>query len=177
MHTHTDMRHQNVRCIECTGWQNPIYALSCRSFFANKPLITGLFCGKWPIKIRHQCVSSDTCTYRNASYTSAMFAVVDILCRRIQPSRHLSTGSARASKTRERQTRRNDWVKRLSEPHWKRAHALSLSRVVPLVVPLARVSPTRETTVSPTRPRQAQHIVSPTRRTTDNVSHTRGFRV
>ena len=27
--------------------------LSCRSFLAKEPLITGLFCGKWPIKIRH----------------------------------------------------------------------------------------------------------------------------
>ena len=29
------------------------HALSCRSFFAKEPLIIGLICGKWPIKIRH----------------------------------------------------------------------------------------------------------------------------
>jgi len=28
-------------------------ALSCRSLSAKEPLIIGLFCGKWPIKIRH----------------------------------------------------------------------------------------------------------------------------
>ena len=28
-------------------------ALSCRSFVAKEPLIIGLFCGKWPGKIRH----------------------------------------------------------------------------------------------------------------------------
>jgi len=30
---------------------------SCRSFLAKKPLTTGLFCGKWPIKIRQsKCI-------------------------------------------------------------------------------------------------------------------------
>ena len=28
-------------------------ALCCRSFFAKEPLILGLFCGKWPVQIRH----------------------------------------------------------------------------------------------------------------------------
>jgi len=37
----------------CTGWQRPIGCLSCRSFFAKEPLITGLFCGKRHIKKRH----------------------------------------------------------------------------------------------------------------------------
>ena len=27
--------------------------ISCKSFFTKGPLIIGLFCGKWPIKIRH----------------------------------------------------------------------------------------------------------------------------
>jgi len=35
------------------GGQNPQDALSCRSFFAKKPLIIGLFCKKCPLKIRH----------------------------------------------------------------------------------------------------------------------------
>ena len=35
------------------GGQDPQDALSCRFFFAKKPLIIGLFCGKWPVKIRH----------------------------------------------------------------------------------------------------------------------------
>jgi len=29
------------------------FVLSCRSFFAKEPLITGLFCGKRPVSIRH----------------------------------------------------------------------------------------------------------------------------
>jgi len=37
-----------------TGWRRPIeYLISCRSFFAREPLMKGLFCGKWPVKIRH----------------------------------------------------------------------------------------------------------------------------
>ena len=42
------LSHQN------TGWRRPKGCLiSCRSFFTKEPLIIGLFCGKWPIKIRH----------------------------------------------------------------------------------------------------------------------------
>jgi len=42
------LRHQN------TGLRRPIGCLiSCRSFFAKEPQSIGLFCGKWPIKIRH----------------------------------------------------------------------------------------------------------------------------
>jgi len=33
--------------------KNAYNALSCRSLPAKEPQITGLFCGKWPIKIRH----------------------------------------------------------------------------------------------------------------------------
>jgi len=33
--------------------EDPFDASSCRSFPAKEPLIIGLFCGKWPIKIRH----------------------------------------------------------------------------------------------------------------------------
>ena len=32
--------------------ENALDALSCRSLFAKEPLIIGLFCGKWPPKIR-----------------------------------------------------------------------------------------------------------------------------
>ena len=35
------------------GWRRPTGCLNCRSFFAKKLLIIGLFCGKSPIKIRH----------------------------------------------------------------------------------------------------------------------------
>ena len=35
------------------GGEDPQGAFSCRSFFANEPQITGLFCGKWPVQIRH----------------------------------------------------------------------------------------------------------------------------
>jgi len=47
-------------------------ALSCRSFFAKAPLIIGLFCGKWLVKIRHpmglrhpvlSLYTWDVCTY------------------------------------------------------------------------------------------------------------------
>jgi len=40
--------------IMTTGWPRPIECLvSCRIFSAKEPLIIGLLCGKWPIKIRH----------------------------------------------------------------------------------------------------------------------------
>ena len=40
--------------VECTRWRRPIgCAWSCRSFRGKEPLIIGLFCEKWPIKIRH----------------------------------------------------------------------------------------------------------------------------
>jgi len=35
------------------GGEDPQDALSCRSLSLKEPLIIGLYCGKWPIKIRH----------------------------------------------------------------------------------------------------------------------------
>ena len=35
------------------GGEDTLDALNCRSFFSKEPLILGLFCGKWPRKIRH----------------------------------------------------------------------------------------------------------------------------
>ena len=35
------------------GGEDPQDDLSCRSFFAKEPIIIGLFCGQWPMKIRH----------------------------------------------------------------------------------------------------------------------------
>ena len=35
------------------GGEHALDALSCRSFFAKEPLKIGLFCVKWPAKIRH----------------------------------------------------------------------------------------------------------------------------
>jgi len=35
------------------GGEDSEDVLSCRSFFAKEPLIIGLFCGKWPMRIRH----------------------------------------------------------------------------------------------------------------------------
>jgi len=35
------------------GGEDSEDALSCKSIFAKEPLIIGLFCGTWPIKIRH----------------------------------------------------------------------------------------------------------------------------
>jgi len=49
IYTRSTRKHTNIH----TGWRRPIHALSCRSFLAKEQLIIGLFCGKWPIKIRH----------------------------------------------------------------------------------------------------------------------------
>ena len=41
-------------CVLYIGWRKCIGCLiRCRSLFAKEPLIIGLFCGKWPVKIRH----------------------------------------------------------------------------------------------------------------------------
>jgi len=50
----------------CTGWRRPWDAVTCRSLSAKEPIIIGLFCGKWPIKIRYpmglgDLVAVDTC--------------------------------------------------------------------------------------------------------------------
>jgi len=39
--------------IQLQGGEDSWDALSCRSCFEKEPLIIGLFCGKWPVKIRH----------------------------------------------------------------------------------------------------------------------------
>jgi len=52
-HDHTcAYKFEHILCI-LQGGKDPQDALSCRSFFAKEPLITGLFCGKRPVKIRH----------------------------------------------------------------------------------------------------------------------------
>ena len=61
-------------------------ALSCRSFFAEEPPITGLFCGKWPAEIRHpvslrhsvpvmshKCTSHVTHIYIYMSYVTHIY--------------------------------------------------------------------------------------------------------
>ena len=64
VHTHTHAQIYTVYiCISARlyvifviilqGGEDAEDALSCRSLFEKKPLIIGLFCGKWPIKIRH----------------------------------------------------------------------------------------------------------------------------
>jgi len=110
MYTHKHMH--TCKCIE--GGEDPLDALSCRSFFAKEPLIIWLFCGKWPMKIRHPVglrhsvsadayLSADTATHRNTlqhtathrntlqhtAYLSAMYTCVYLLCTRvyIQPIR------------------------------------------------------------------------------------------
>ena len=40
-------------CIGLQGDEDALDALRCRLFSAKEPLIIGLFCGKWPVKIRH----------------------------------------------------------------------------------------------------------------------------
>ena len=37
----------------CTGWRRRLGCLKLHVISAKKPLIIGLFCGKWPVKIRH----------------------------------------------------------------------------------------------------------------------------
>ena len=47
-------KHQTYsHFIYLQGGEDPQDAFSCRSFFAQEPLIIGLFCGKWRVKIRH----------------------------------------------------------------------------------------------------------------------------
>jgi len=47
-----DLNNESVRKLnrDCEQWvqggEDPLDALSCRSFFAQEPLIIGLFCGK-----------------------------------------------------------------------------------------------------------------------------------
>ena len=36
-----------------TGWRRPIGCLKLQVICAKEPIIIGLFCGKWPIQIRH----------------------------------------------------------------------------------------------------------------------------
>jgi len=64
---HTPTHDNTVQGVECVavcdvvccrvvcvaGWWRLIGCLNCRSFFAKEPLIIGLFCEKWPTKIRH----------------------------------------------------------------------------------------------------------------------------
>jgi len=38
----------------CTGWRRLIGCLKLQVIFAKEPLIIRLFCGKWPMKIRHR---------------------------------------------------------------------------------------------------------------------------
>jgi len=40
-------------CIHIQGGEDQWDALRCRTFSAKEPLIIGLFCGNWPVKIRH----------------------------------------------------------------------------------------------------------------------------
>ena len=45
------LQHNVFQC--ALGWRRCMNALNCRSLFAKEPLIIGLFCGKWPMKMRH----------------------------------------------------------------------------------------------------------------------------
>ena len=48
---YTNLKALFLLCVQ--GGENSYDALICRSFFAKEPLITGLFCGKWPVQIWH----------------------------------------------------------------------------------------------------------------------------
>jgi len=63
-HTHTHTWHveqyvfdlpvcSQIPMLVLQGGEDPVDALNCRSFFTKRPLIIGLFCGKWPLTIRH----------------------------------------------------------------------------------------------------------------------------
>ena len=57
-HTHTLTRRDSVISADIwnkhiQGGEDPQDALSCRLFSAKEPLSIGLFCWKWPVKIRH----------------------------------------------------------------------------------------------------------------------------
>jgi len=50
--------HAGLHYIDIHKFRHPTYRAakmhrSCRSLSAKEPLIIGLFCGKWPVKIRH----------------------------------------------------------------------------------------------------------------------------
>jgi len=47
------MTQKISRTTRIQGGEDAQDALSCRSFFAREPLIIGLFCVNWPMKIRH----------------------------------------------------------------------------------------------------------------------------
>ena len=50
---HIYIFHPTIYGYVVQGGQDSYNALKCRSFFAKEPLIIGLFCRKWPVKIRH----------------------------------------------------------------------------------------------------------------------------
>ena len=54
------------------GGKDPQDALSCRSFFAKEPLIIGLFCGKWPMEIRHPMTLRHSVTETVYMHTAKM---------------------------------------------------------------------------------------------------------
>jgi len=47
------LTHMSFVVVAVQGAENSKDASSCLSFFAKEPLIIRLFCGKWPMKIRH----------------------------------------------------------------------------------------------------------------------------
>jgi len=44
--------HEMRQCV-CTGWRRPIGYLKLQAISRKEPLIIVVFCGKWPMKIRH----------------------------------------------------------------------------------------------------------------------------
>jgi len=65
------------------GGEDPQDALSCRSFFAKETPIIGLFCRKWPMKIRHPMDLSHP-------VIDFAYALFEWLCRTNMSSKHES---------------------------------------------------------------------------------------
>jgi len=69
--THTHVT--NIACVDEHTQR------SCRSFFAKEPLIIGLFCGKWAMKIKNIAIV-DEHTQRNLLAISAAYSQVATHC-------------------------------------------------------------------------------------------------
>jgi len=66
-------KHENFHftfriCIASTGWRRLIGCSKLQVVFAKPPLIIGLFCGKWPVKIRHSMTLRHPCIASRAIY-------------------------------------------------------------------------------------------------------------
>ena len=67
--------------IHSSVWRKCIECVSCWSLSAKEPLITGLFCGRWPIKIRHPMVLCYPAVSRLMCPTTSIMYVHSLVAR------------------------------------------------------------------------------------------------